>query len=73
MKRRGLSSPDDIDALALTFAYPVLPSDHSHQFLKKATHQITYDPLSLAHLQGDFGSGGHQGGYDPLNINYLRR
>jgi hypothetical protein len=26
MKRRGLASPDNADALALTFAYPVLPS-----------------------------------------------
>lgn len=29
MKKRGLSSPDNGDALALTFAYPVQPSDHA--------------------------------------------
>jgi hypothetical protein len=27
MKRRGLASPDDGDALALTFAYPVAKKD----------------------------------------------
>ena len=27
MKRRGLASPDDGDALALTFAYPVAKRD----------------------------------------------
>jgi hypothetical protein len=32
MKKRGLASPDDGDALALTFAHPVGPSDHRHQF-----------------------------------------
>lgn len=25
MRKRGLASPDDGDALALTFAYPVVP------------------------------------------------
>lgn len=29
MKARGLSSPDRADALALTFAYPVMPTRHS--------------------------------------------
>src|SRR5262245_33940758 len=31
MKRRGLASPDDGDALALTFAYPVAPRDGAEQ------------------------------------------
>lgn len=45
MKKRGLSSPDQADALALTFAYPVMPSDHSHQFNGSSTantHQVEY-------------------------------
>lgn len=48
MKARGLASPDQGDALALTFAYPVQPSDHSWQFQNagKAQHQVEYDPLS---------------------------
>lgn len=47
MKKRGLSSPDDGDALALTFAYPVGPSDHSHQFVpERSTHQSEYDPFA---------------------------
>jgi len=29
MKKRGLASPDNGDALALTFAYPVARSDHA--------------------------------------------
>jgi hypothetical protein len=31
MKRRGLASPDDGDALALTFAYPVATRDWSEE------------------------------------------
>jgi hypothetical protein len=44
MKKRGLASPDDADALALTFAYPVGPSDHSYQFVPSgAMHQFEYN------------------------------
>ena len=47
MKKRGLASPDDGDALALTFAYPVAPTDHSLVFnSKQRTHEYTYDPFS---------------------------
>lgn len=48
MKARGLASPDLSDALALTFSYPVQPSDHSWQFGggTKGTHQVEYDPFS---------------------------
>jgi hypothetical protein len=47
MKKRGLASPDDGDALALTFAYPVGPSDHSYQFTPAAKHDDGrgYNPL----------------------------
>jgi hypothetical protein len=31
MKRRGLASPDDGDALALTFAYPVAQTDWAEE------------------------------------------
>lgn len=48
MKRRGLDSPDDGDALALTFAYPVNKSDHTLALQGKAKHQIDYDPFALA-------------------------
>lgn len=61
MKKRGLSSPDEADALALTFAYPVQPSDHSATFKRvKSQHTSEYNPLSAEHLMGDFG------GYNPL-------
>lgn len=45
MKKRGLSSPDRADALALTFAYPVVPSDHTQQLKSGSTgtHQSQYD------------------------------
>jgi len=46
MKKRGLSSPDMGDALALTFAYPVAPTDHSQQMRGKPRHQIDYDPFA---------------------------
>lgn len=61
MKKRGLSSPDEGDALALTFAYPVQPSDHSAALKKiKSQHTSEYNPLSREHLMNDFG------GYNPL-------
>lgn len=48
MKKRGLHSPDDGDALALTFAYPVQKSDHRMQLQRKPIHQFDYDPFSEA-------------------------
>lgn len=46
MKKRGLASPDAADALAITFAYPVQPSDHTDKFKRGSNHQVAYDPLS---------------------------
>lgn len=48
MKRRGLASPDNGDALALTFAYPVQPSDHQTQLRQKPIHTYEYDPFAAA-------------------------
>ena len=48
MERRGLPSPDDADALILTFAYPVQPSQHQHPFSSQPTHQISYQPFAEA-------------------------
>ena len=49
MKKRGLASPDDADALALTFAYPVAPSDHRFQLQgARSPHQTDYDPFQDA-------------------------
>lgn len=52
MKRRGLSSPDLADALAITFAYPVAPTDHTAQVESagRTHHQIDYDPLNRGHI-----------------------
>ncbi|HEY0909830.1 MAG TPA: terminase [Bradyrhizobium sp.] len=46
MKKRGLASPDDGDALALTFAYPVAPSDHSAQFSQTPIFSSEYNPYA---------------------------
>lgn len=69
MKRRGLSSPDLADALALTFAYPVTPTDHTLAIENKgrAQHQIDYDPLARNHIQA--AQPGHSIDYDPLRRN----
>lgn len=57
MKKRGLSSPDEGDALALTFAYPVQPSDHSAALQRGVSqHQIEYNPLSQEHIAHDLGN-----------------
>lgn len=43
MKKRGLASPDLADSLALTFAYPVAPSDHTLQMQNRPQHQSSYE------------------------------
>lgn len=46
MKARGLSSPDDGDALALTFAYPVGQIDQSSKLRgSRQQNEYEYDPL----------------------------
>ncbi len=54
MKKRGLSSPDNADALALTFAYPVAdlpdyadsPSRYGKQSDGGSNHRSDYDPFA---------------------------
>ena len=46
MKRRGLASSDDGDALALTFAYPVAATDRIGSAGR--LHQFEYDPFAHA-------------------------
>lgn len=48
MRRRGLSSPDCGDALALTFAYPVLSSQHAGGPFERPKVRIDYDPFEVA-------------------------
>lgn len=58
MRKRGLSSPDEGDALALTFAYPIQPSDHTATLERKMSqHTVGYNPLSAEHIAEDMGSG----------------
>jgi hypothetical protein len=45
-KKRGSASPDNGDALALTFAYPVAPSDHTPQFFRGPMYESAYNPFS---------------------------
>ncbi|WP_394729081.1 terminase [Altererythrobacter sp. GH1-8] len=49
MKARGLPSPDDADALALTFAEPVLPVDGG--FYGYGTEQHCVDPVYLGDIR----------------------
>ncbi len=48
MKKRGLHSPDDGDALALTFAMHVAPVDNTDRLTHRPRHQIEYDPFASA-------------------------
>lgn len=47
MKARGLASPDDGDALALTFAHPIGPTPQGHKYGPRGTGQYEsdYDPI----------------------------
>lgn len=77
MKKRGLSSPDKADSLAITFAYPVVASNHRQALENRYgnNNMYSYDPLSLQHVSQDLSgsSGQHRISYDPLSIDYLRR
>jgi hypothetical protein len=47
MMRRGVDSPDDADALALTFAYPLAPHmDAGREGPRKPIVEFEYDPFS---------------------------
>jgi hypothetical protein len=46
MKARGLMSPDKCDALALTYAFPVLPNRAGYGGEQYAKTQSEYDPLA---------------------------
>jgi hypothetical protein len=46
MKKRGLASPDDADALALTFAYPIGPSDHTPKLRRSQPKEQEYQPFA---------------------------
>lgn len=70
MKKRGLSSPDQADALAITFAYPVMPSDHTEAFSPaKSQHQVDYNPLDPNYINGRSGSNP----YSASNYNPFRK
>lgn len=69
MKKRGLSSPDRADALALTFAHPVMPSDHRAAFEtgSKSQHAIDYRPLDRNYINPPKSSSPtHQVEYNPF-------
>lgn len=51
MRARGLESPDDADALALTFAHPVQPRDHTSTIVGRGRdrgHTSDYQPMAGA-------------------------
>ena len=47
MKRRGLASPDDGDALALTFAYPVIASTVARSRRAGRFYKSDYSPYAI--------------------------
>lgn len=52
MKKRGLDSPDDADALALTFAYNVQGSDHTSILKTGSMHVMPdYNPLDFDRIR----------------------
>jgi hypothetical protein len=68
MRRRGLASPNDGDALALSFAYPVVASSVARSRRPGRFHRADYDPLS------DYERGGGDGlmQSDPAAAEWLR-
>ena len=56
MKRRGLASPDDADALALTFAHPALElvetGGSADQSRAQTPRRATHDPFARDRLRG---------------------
>lgn len=51
MKKRGLASPDWADALALTFAYPVMPNETAgYEGPHRDLVQTDYDPYSAERM-----------------------
>ena len=68
MKRRGLASPNDGDALALSFAYPVVASSVARSRRPGRFHRADYDPLR------DYERGGGDGlmQSDPAAAEWLR-
>lgn len=47
MSRRGIESPDDGDALALTFAYPIQPKEYIGAKAGPAIAEYEYDPFAM--------------------------
>lgn len=68
MKKRGLASPDRADALALTFAYPVMPSDHRAAFESKgqSLHVANYNPLDRNYINPPRTQNNHSIDYNPF-------
>jgi hypothetical protein len=63
MKRRGLASSDNGDALALTFAYPV--AVRWQPWRPGPPHHVEYDPF--AHFRdGDRAGSLYRSDYDPF-------
>ena len=52
IKSRGLPSPDYSDALALTFAAPVVKKNREDFFGRKSAHSIEYNPLDSNSARG---------------------
>lgn len=66
MKKRGLSSPDRADALACTFCYTIMPSDHTLSFTGRPSHGVDYNPLDRNYVMSDVKTSMHKIEYNPI-------
>jgi hypothetical protein len=72
MKRRGLASPDNGDALALTFAYPVMASSVARSRRPGRLYRSSYNPYALRGDEMIGGAGPSWGGRGTADMLYRR-
>lgn len=65
IKERIGYSPDDLDALSLSFAQPVIKASYQ----EKGSHQTKYDPCSREHIRETISGSNHKTIYDPFDRN----
>ena len=66
-------SPDELDALILTFAAPVYKANFGAMNNGRSLHISDYDPLDSKYLRDQMNQDDHQSSYNPLARDYARR
>jgi hypothetical protein len=72
LKRRGLASPDNGDALALTFAYPVMASSVARSRRPGRLYRSSYNPYAIRDEEVIGGAGPSWGGRGAADMLYRR-